>query len=193
MDVGVLHSLTGECWLPVKGFPNYLISNRGRVYSLPRVRYDNPRYNKRGKLLIPRLGRQGYLYVCLCNKGKVTTKKIHRLVAETFVPNPENLDCVNHKDEIKTNNFVENLEWCTNAYNLRYGDRLSKTVETFIENGITTPIVQLTKSGEPVREFVSMSEAARVMGVSSASSIHGCCNGSRKTAYGFIWKYKDAV
>ena len=113
-----------EEWRPIVGFEGlYEVSNTGQVR------------NCRGKLLRPGLNHNGYLKCVLCKKGKTKTIYIHRLVAQAFLPNPDNLPQVNHKDEDKTNNSVDNLEWCNSKYNVNYGCAQDKRVKTNIING----------------------------------------------------------
>ena len=97
-----------ETWKAIKGYPNYEVSNLGNVR------------NKKGNVLKPEETERGYLRVNLFNNGKVKHHKIHRLVASTFIPNENNFPQINHKDENKKNNKVDNLEWCTNWYNSHY-------------------------------------------------------------------------
>ena len=112
-----------EIWKDIKNFEGlYQVSNKGRVRSLDRISvncYGMPRKLK-GKILKPHLNVYGYLDIGLSNCGNGNIFKVHRLVADAFIPNPKNLPQVNHKDENKQNNCVENLEWCTNAYNVKY-------------------------------------------------------------------------
>lgn len=193
MELGVLHSIIGEVWKPIEGFPNYAVSNRGRVYSFTREEVCNGHIRMRqGRILIPRLGKQGYYYVVLRDGIRNRTKKVHRLVAEAFLANPEHLECVNHKDECRTNNFVENLEWCTTAYNVTYGGAIRKTQERFIETGWSKSVEQYDKEGNFLRRFSSVNEAARHIG-RKPGGITNCCKGNRKIAYGFIWKYGKEV
>ena len=113
-----------EEWRPIVGFEGlYEVSNTGQVR------------NCRGKLLRPGLNHNGYLKCVLCKKGKTKTIYIHRLVAQAFIPNPQDLPQVNHKDEDKTNNSVDNLEWCSSKYNVNYGCAQDKRVKTNIING----------------------------------------------------------
>ena len=113
-----------EEWRPIVGFEGlYEVSNTGQVR------------NCRGKLLRPGLNHNGYLKCVLCKKGKTKTIYIHRLVAQAFLSNPDNLPQVNHKDEDKTNNSVDNLEWCGAKYNVNYGCAQDKRVKTNIING----------------------------------------------------------
>lgn len=113
---------------PVNGYEEYYeVDQFGRVYSVDRVVSvkDNGRvYDKplKGKQMKQSVHTKGYKTVSLTKDGKTKTVFVHRIVAEAFIPNTENLPMVNHKDEDKTNNFVENLEWCTNGYNLSYGN-----------------------------------------------------------------------
>lgn len=197
MDVGILHNVIGECWKPIKGFPAYLISNRGRVWSLNRDEKWGKYYRTRqGRFLIPRLGSQGYLYVGLCKNGRVYTKKIHRLVAENFIPNPYGYSVVNHRDEDRANNDVNNLEWCTTAYNVTYGGAIRKTQEKFAETGWSKAVCKYSKDGKLLAKFISIGEAAR--SVLRGQTIEGakgaicsCCRGKRKSYCGFVWKYEE--
>ena len=108
-----------EIWRDIKGYEGiYQISNKGRVKSL------NYRRTGKEKILKPGKTKPGYLCISLYKKGeKCKCFSIHRLVAQAFLPNPDNLPIVNHKDENKLNNNVENLEWCNSEYNLNYGNR----------------------------------------------------------------------
>ena len=127
-----------EEWRPIEGYEGlYEVSSYGRVRGLDRyvkTCYEAYRLYK-GKILIPEKTKLGYLLVNLCCNGKVHKKYVHRLVAQTFVPNPENLTEVNHKNEVKSDNCVDNLEWCDRKYNINYGSRLEKSINTKIKNG----------------------------------------------------------
>lgn len=117
---------------PIKGYEgHYEVDQFGRVYSVDRIVHvnDNGReYDKplKGKRMKQSVHTKGYKTVPLTKDGKTTTHYVHRLVAEAFIPNPSNLPFINHKDEDKTNNFVENLEWCTEQYNATYGKSREK-------------------------------------------------------------------
>ena len=127
-----------EEWRPIVGYEGlYEVSNTGQVKSFDRyVKYSNGRIHlHKGKVLSPIKDRDGYLQVNLCYSGRINSIKVHRLVAQAFIPNPDNLPQVNHKDENKTNNCVENLEWCDSKYNNNYGTRKDKVRETAIKNG----------------------------------------------------------
>ena len=117
---------------PVVGYEGYYeVDQFGRVFSLDRsvvVVDGNRTYTKHlvGKQMKQSMHDKGYKTVSLTKDGKTTLMFVHRLVAEAFLPNPENLPMVNHKDEDKTNNFLENLEWCTAAYNRTYGKAVER-------------------------------------------------------------------
>lgn len=127
-----------EIWLPVKGYEGYYeVSNLGRVRGLDRIILDKGGRHqvKKGVVLKPRPDRQGYITVALSIGRKYKTQLVHRLVAEAFIPNPDNLPQINHKDECKSNNTVDNLEWCTARYNCNYGDRNRKVMISNLRNG----------------------------------------------------------
>lgn len=130
-----------EEWRPIEGYEGlYEVSNTGQVRSLDmyvKSRYGNYRLHK-GKVLSPAKDTNGYLTVLLSCNGKHKSIRVHRLVAQTFILNPDNLSEVNHKDEDKTNNSVENLEWCDRKYNINYGSRKDKVKDTKIKNGYWT-------------------------------------------------------
>ena len=130
--------MTEEIWRPVVGYEGlYEVSNTGRVRSLDRyVKCDYERYRlHKGKILSPGKDKDGYLFVVLSCNGKHKTITVHRMVAEAFIPNPYNLPQVNHRNEDKTNNRVDNLEWCNAKYNSNYGSRKDRIRDTAIKNG----------------------------------------------------------
>ena len=162
-----------EIWkkVPIAEYSEiYLISSKGRLKNI-----------KRNKIHAINLDNYGYPHYLLCNNRKRKPITAHRLVAMAFIENPLNLPCVNHKDEVKTNNSVENLEWCTVAYNNHYGTARKRTAE---KN--SKPIVQLF-NGEVLAVFPSATEAARQTGA-NLSKIRMCCRGERKSAGGYQWK-----
>ena len=117
---------------PVVGYEGYYeVDNCGRVYALDRIVHveDHGRiYDKqlKGGIIKQHMHSNGYKVVCLTKDGKSKTVFVHRIVAMAFLPNPENLPCINHKDEDKTNNFMDNIEWCTYKYNNAYGSKPKK-------------------------------------------------------------------
>ena len=131
----------------------------------------------------------GYYYVCLSKNGIVKNYFVHRLVAEVFLPNPDNLPCVNHKDEDKSNNNVDNLEWCTHEYNINYGTRNKRIGKSNTNGKRSKPVLQYTLDGQFVKEWSSIMECKR-NGYNHGHIIE-CCRKNRKTHKGFIWRYKD--
>ena len=117
--------MSDEIWKPVVGYEGYYeVSNKGNVMSLDRIVTGKAGgiYIKKGRMLKPGNSR-GYDVVTLYKNKKIAYKFIHKAVAEAFIPNSNNLPEVNHKDEIRSNNDVSNLEWCTKKYNMNYGTR----------------------------------------------------------------------
>ena len=144
-----------EIWKDVVGFEGlYKVSNKGNVYSVRRVSSQGKKCG--GSTLKPRCVGYGYLQVSLYKNGKMERKFIHRLVAEAFIPNPESLPQVNHKDEVKGNNNVENLEWCTSEYNNNHGTRNERRVKAQSKKVKAINI----KTGEVIT-FSSTAEAGR--------------------------------
>lgn len=154
-----------EIWKDIAWYEGfYQISSYGRVKSL------NYKHTGKEKILRPGKSKRGYLFVILYKEGKGKLVLIHRLVAQSFIPNQENLPQINHKDEIKTNNCVENLEWCTCQYNIDYSK--SKKVLCIETNQV----------------YKSIHEIERETGI-CYQNVFKCCIGKRKTAGGYHWKY----
>ena len=171
-----------EIWKDIilENFEGYKISNLGRIKSLPKKTHKN-----REIILKTRVGKANYEYVVFSGKnGLAKTLKIHRLVAETFIPNPDNLPCVNHKDENKQNNCVDNLEWCTAQYNSNYGTARQRAIDK-----ISRRIIQKDLDNKYIKEWLNATEIKRELGFDN-SLIHKCCKGKRKIAYGYLWEYK---
>ena len=173
-------------WKDIEGFEGlYQISNSGEVKSVERLKRNNLGFqtvNERIRKLSK--DKDGYLQICLSKNSRHYIKKIHRLVAEAFIPNPNNLPVINHKNEDKQDNRVENLEWCTIKYNTNYGNGIRKMA---ITQG--RPVIQLN-NGNVVEEFYSTQEASRQTGVPQAN-IYKVCVGERKTAGGYEWRFKN--
>lgn len=129
-----------------------------------------------------------YYAVKLSKDGIIKQFRVHRLVAQAFIPNPDNLPQVNHINENKFDNRVENLEWCTNEYNLLYGSHYTNVSKTMTNGKTSKKVNQLTLDGELARVWPSVNEITRQTGMSH-QNISACCCGKRKSAYGFIWEY----
>lgn len=142
------------------------------------------------KEVTPYIDDKGYIRVCLSYKNKAKHFRVHRLVARAFIPNPSGLLQINHKDEDKTNNHVDNLEWCTAVYNSNYGTRTKRISEKNLAFGAKRSINQYSKDGMFIREWQSLTEAANVLGL-HVSKISSCCHNRNKTCGGYIWKFTD--
>ena len=167
------------------GFPNYTITDDGRIFSL---NYNHTGKKKEVKQLITNWG---YFRVCLYNKvSKMKRFMVHRLVSLAFIPNPDNLPEVNHKDENKQNNNVSNLEWCSKSYNINYGTRNERIAEIHLNRkDQSKKVKQFTKDGVFIKEYPSIHEVERQTGFYNGN-ISKCCNGRTKSSYGYIWRYK---
>lgn len=183
-------------WKPIEGYEGrYEVSNLGRVRSIDMIiSTGNESYNRsmlyKGRILKGSLSCNGYVYITLSRPGRNILKKyVHRLVAEAFLPNPNNYRIVNHKDENKKNNVVENLEWCTHKYNVNYGTGISRSREKLLNNKKwSKKIAQYTLDGELVRTYPSLHEMFRVTNFPRCN-IKRCCEGRGKQRYGYIWRY----
>ena len=172
----------------------YKVSNWGRILSL--------NYNHTGKpgLMKPYENKDGYLEVNLWKNGEPKLCSVHRLIAQTFIPNPENLPEVNHIDENKTNNFVflneddsinkekSNLEWKNHRDNCNHGTRNERSAKARINGIRSKPVLQFTLDGEFVREYPSLSECER--NGFNKGAVCRCCRGELPHYKGYIWKYK---
>lgn len=145
----------------------YLVGSNGAVLNIVT-----------GKYLKPVKGTNGYYHVTLCY-GKKEDRSVHRLVAEAFVPNPNNLPCVNHKDENKLNNNADNLEWCDAKYNVNYG------IGALARN---SPVVQKDIDGNIIKFWGSMKEASEALNI-KYQGISSVCRGRNKTCGGYKWEY----
>ena len=166
-----------ETWKPVKGFEGlYEVSNLGRVRSL-----------RNGIILKETRDSRGYSHVTLAKGKRIenTTRNVHRLVADAFIPNPQNLPQINHKNEIKWDNMAENLEWCTPRYNLNYGNAIRKITEAKFK-----PIEQLDDDGNIIARYKSGKSAEQATGISRQAICH-CCTGKTQHAGGFRWRYSQ--
>ena len=171
-----------EQWKDIPNYENlYQISNLGRIKSL----YN---YKRNGtNILVPRL-KKGYYTIGLRKNGIRKWYSIHRLVAETFIPNIENKPQINHKDENKLNNRVDNLEWCTASYNNNYGTRQQRVSKT---NKLRKQVYKYDLKGNLLEVFFSLKEASKKENRDISTLSIKCRN---MTDYkGYIYSYKEVV
>lgn len=176
-------------WEKIKNFPDYKINKEGEVITTHYLHHNII------KKLKPRKSKNGYYSVYLYKDGKGYSKLIHRLVAETFIPNPKKLSQVNHINGDKTNNNINNLEWISPANNIRHAiknnlinrDKLLNTTKIMSQNNKKT-VLQFDLEGEFIAEYNSAKEAAML---NNLSNVGACCRGKYKTAGGYIWRYKN--
>ena len=166
----------------------YMVDSRGNVFSL-----------KRNRVMTPCKSNNGYLQVHLTKDGKMKSFKIHRLVAMAFIPNPYNLPQVNHKDEDKYNNHVDNLEWCTQSYNLNYNDgqkrraknRNYEDISRKRSNSQSKEVTQYDFDGSIIAVWKN-AYVAEKHGY-DRGMINQCCIGNKKSHRGYIWKYTNSM
>lgn len=164
-----------EIWKSIKGFDGkYCVSSWGRIISYARY--------KEGRILRPMICNNGYLAIDLRKNGKYERYLIHRLVAEAFIPNPHHLPCVNHKDESRNNNRMDNLEWCTNKYNSNYG-----TIKNRMSEAHSISISQYTKDNVFIKLWPNAREIERQLGFDNTAVLR-CCAGKQKTSYNYVWR-----
>lgn len=165
-----------EKWKYIDGYNNlYQISNKGRVKSF-----------NYGREVIRSFGKSnsGYLYVILSINGKGKTLPIHRLVAKYFIENKENLPCVNHKDENRTNNDYSNLEWCTYSYNNTYKEvHLKRNTDN-----TNRMIIQYDLDMKEIKRWINLISIEKELGL-QGSNIIKCCKYERNHSGKFKWRY----
>lgn len=165
-------------WKPVKDYEDrYIVSDVGLVFS-----------KISDRLLTPKIDRYGYKVVGLSRNGETKWFTVHRLVAVAFIPNPDNLPCVNHKDEDKLNNKADNLEWTTIKANDNYGTRNERMANSKKKN----PVAQYDTDMRLVAVYEGVKDAMRITGV-NRNSIRDVCRGKRKTAGGYVWRFCKEV
>lgn len=185
-----------EQWIPVKGYEDrYEVSTEGRIRSKDHyIRHSAGGMRLwKGKVLKPLKQNTGYMAIMF---GDRTVRLIHRVVAMTFIPNPENKKCVNHKNGNKEDNSVSNLEWATYSENEKHSYTVlkKKPNKTALgkhgkDNPASKPVIQYTKDGVFVREFESATQAAEIIGTSQGR-ISCACRGDTHTCHGFVFRYK---
>ena len=192
-----LKALLHEEWKDIPySYCLYQISNYGRIRRIEHTRISS-RYNKKGrlykgKILKATTNKQGYANFQLYTAdGLIKTFKVHRLVAELFIPNPDNKPQVNHIDGNKLNNKVDNLEWCTNGENGKHAwDCGLRTRRIGKDNKSSVSVKQYDLNGNFIKEWDSIADITRQLGISH-SLITNTCQGKQKTSHGYIWKYKE--
>lgn len=171
-----------EEWRDIPNYEGlYQVSNLGRVKSL------NYNHTKQEKIL-KQANNKGYLYVLLYNQKKRTLHKIHRLVATAFIPNPNNLPFINHKDENPLNNRADNLEWCTAAYNSNYGTNIQRRSKKLTNRqDLSKQVFQYDFEGKIIKIWQSTHECSR--NGYNQGNVAACCRGKLKQYKGYIWSY----
>ena len=177
-----------------KPYEDYKVSNLGKILSL------NYKNTGKAELMNPVTNTNGYFQVNLYKNGESKTCRVHRLVAEAFLENPENLPEVNHKDENKKNNFVflnedgtvnkkrSNLEWKTHKDNINHGTRNERAAKANTNGKLSKKVLQLSLTGELICEYPSIRECGR--NGFDHGAVCRCCNGKQKTHKGFRFMYK---
>jgi len=178
-----------EIWKPIVGWEGlYEVSNLGNIRSLDKYVNsgikNNTKVLRKGQLLKTRIN-QGYLEVTLTHNNKRKYCKVHRLVAQAFIPNPDNLPQINHKDENPLNNNAGNLEWCTAQYNCSYGNRNKNIYKN--TRSISIAINQYDLNNNLIRTYKSIAEASKSVN-KSTYSIRRYCDGITNDK-NYIWKY----
>lgn len=183
--------LAGEIWKPVPGASGYEVSSIGRIATL------NWHKTGRRKLMRPHKNRKGYLCVTIKmdSTGVRRNYGIHRLVALTFIPNPdpEHNDMIDHIDENKINNRVENLQWIDNSTNSTRGTAIKRMTETIkpITDSFKKPVLMYSAEGKFLREFECMGDVNDYLGISRYDAgVSMVCRGISKTSRGYIYRYK---
>ena len=186
-----------EIWKDVEGYEGiYEVSNLGRVRSLDHKARHVSRMGRefevtyKGRIRKLWANENGYLFATFKDNGKLKTYRVHRLVAEVFIPNPDNLPFINHKDENPSNNRVDNLEWCTHEYNVRYGTTIMRIRDTQLKRA--NAVLQLDMEGNVLGKFMSLERAAEAMGCSTQLIKRVCDNKPHcHTAKGYRWQWAD--
>ena len=172
--------MTKELWRDIVGYEGlYQVSNLGRVRTMPRAKV------KPGIMRLE--NNKGYYRISLSKNGISKHFIVHRLVAQTFIDNPNNYREINHINENPLDNRVENLEWCTHIYNLMYGTRRQR-----VSMKESKKVNQYDLNGNYIRTHDSLHLAADYVN-GQASGICHCCKGKKHTAYGYMWRYESEV
>ena len=170
----------------IKGFENYTVDVDGTIINTITGNIKKPTSNHSGK---------GYLYVDLYNKGKKGRFFIHRLVAQAFIPNPQNKPYINHKDGNPKNNCIDNLEWCTPFENVEHASKIIKTMSQYkvANERRQKSVIMIDKNNlSVVAKFNSINEAARYTHIYS-SNIIACLKGRQSYTKNYIWQYVEKL
>ena len=182
-----------EIWKDIEGYEGkYMVSSFGRVKSF---------YLGKEKLLKPKTDKDGYKQINLYKNKKPHTLKIHRLVAQAFIPNPDNKPQIDHINTNRADNRVDNLRWCTQKENCNNPITYTKLVgENCYMYGMrgskhraSKPVCMFTKKGVFIKEYDNAQEFARAHNLYNGNNITSCCRGKLKSAYGYIWKYTEDI
>jgi len=175
-----------EIWKPINQYEGlYEVSNLGNVRSLDKIAFTKAGWKRayKGRMIKPKKHNGGYSTIILHRDGKTQTRTIHRLVAEAFLPNPNNYPEVNHIDENKTNNAVSNLEWCTRIQNQHHGTAIERSN---LKQRI--PFYQIDHEGHIVKRWDGFKVLQRD-GQFQRCEVSKCCRGLRDTYKGYRWEY----
>ena len=180
-----------EIWKDIKGFEGlYQVSNLGRVKSLERI--DAKGNKRKERILKSSIIRNGYYLVCLHKQSIQKSYYIHRLVYEAFNGQiPEGLQ-VNHINEVKTDNKLENLNLMTRKENINWGTRNERAGKVLKNGKKSKSVLQFDLNDNFVKEYPSTHQVERELGFANGNIVN-CCNGKLKTAYNYKWKYAKEV
>lgn len=177
-----------EIWKDIEGYEGlYQVSNQGRVKSLNR-KVANAMFSVKEHIVKEADNGRGYKFVSLWENNKEKKYYIHRLVALTFIPNPNGYKYINHKDEDKSNNHVYNLEWCTAKYNCNYGNHKKKLIESYIANGNNRPIDVYDMSGRFIKTYDCSNEVCKELGI-GRRVLYLSCQGVTKSCKGYRFAF----
>lgn len=178
-----------EIWKDIEGYEGmYQVSNMGRVRALDRVKPNSGGQIAKGHILPQSDNGHGYRFVSLWKFNKGRRFYVHRLVASAFIPNPNNFPIINHKDENKSNNRYENLEWCTQKYNANYGTHTRRVKESFIANGNNRPVDVYDMNGAFLKTFDCSNEVCKELGV-HRRGLYLVCQGVAKSYKGYRFAF----
>lgn len=177
-----------EIWKNIPNFEGYKISNYGRVKN--NKLWTGKMYIQKETILKCSIANNGYLRVTLMKDGQAKYKNVHRLVAEAFIPNPNNYDIINHIDGNRANSNVNNLEWCTQKHNMREASKIGRMKgKRGTNNYRSKAVIQYDLYGNFIKEWDYMTKITEELGY-DYTCISRCCNGTYKKSHGYIWKYK---